>query len=153
MPVPAALWISAGFALLALCLAPPGAIAKERMDGPLAAEVVRAVDGDTLEVKVQIWLGQELTTNVRVSGIDAPEMKGRCEKEKDMARAAAVRLAEVAAGRVRLSNVEADKYGGRVLADVETASGAGLARVMLESGLVRVYDGGARGPWCGAIRN
>ena len=149
MPLRPTLQILAGFTILALTLSPPCAIAKDRMDGPLAAEVVRAIDGDTLEVKVRIWLGQELTTNVRVRGIDAPEMKGRCQKEKEMARAAAGRLAEVAAGTVRLSNVEADKYGGRVLADVETIDGAGLARLMLASGFVRAYDGGARGPWCG----
>src|SRR5690348_11392023 len=78
----------------------PTALAKDRLDGPFAAEVVRAIDGDTLEVKVQIWLGQELTTSVRLRGIDAPEMKGRCQKEKDMARAAAGHLAEVATGKV-----------------------------------------------------
>ena len=132
---------------IVLCALP--AVAKERIDGPLAAEVLRAVDGDTLEVKVQIWLGQELTTSVRIRGIDAPEMKGRCPHEKEMARAAAAQLAQVAAGKVRLSNVEADKYGGRVLADVETDKGAGLTRLMIASGLVRAYAGGTREPWCG----
>ena len=146
MPLRPTLQILAGFTVLALTLSPPCAIAKDRMAGPLAAEVVRAIDGDTLEVKVQIWLGQELTTNVRVRGIDAPEMKGRCQKEKEMAQGGGGTACRTGGRHGELSNVEADKYGGRVLADVETVGGAGLARLMLASGLVRAYDGGARGP-------
>jgi endonuclease YncB( thermonuclease family) len=135
--------------LLTMSLVPSRAGARERIAGPITAEVVKTVDGDTLEVKVQIWLGQELTTNVRIRGIDAPEIKGHCPKEKEMARAAAGQLAQLAAGMVKLSNVETDKYGGRVLADVQNGDGVELAKMMLESGLVRAYAGGARGAWCG----
>src|SRR5262245_62165511 len=90
------LFLLAGQVLLATEGGLPRALARERIAGPLSAEVMRAVDGDTLEVKVQIWLGQELTTDVRIKGIDAPEMKGRCPREKEMAHAAADRLAAVA---------------------------------------------------------
>jgi micrococcal nuclease len=133
-------------AALFAALVPSSAAAKDR---PVAAEVVRAVDGDTLQVRATIWIGQELTTNVRIRGIDAPEVHGKCQHEKDMAAAATRRITDLATGDIQLSNVENDKYGGRVIADVTTANGAGLAAEMLASGLVRAYDGGERMPWCG----
>jgi endonuclease YncB( thermonuclease family) len=137
-------------AIAGLCLGGVEAVAKERLEGPVRAEVLRVVDGDTLEVQAEIWLGQSLTVGVRIRGIDAPEMKARCEREKTMAEAATARLAEVTAtGTVRLTNIENDKYGGRVLADVLTDDGVALGTVMLKSGLVRAYDGGSRAPWCG----
>lgn len=67
-----------------------------------------------------------------------------------MAAAATDRLVEVASGtEVRLTNIEEDKYSGRVVADVTTSEGTELGAVMLASGLVRPYDGGTRGAWCG----
>ena len=124
--------------------------AEERLAGPVVAEVVRTIDGDTLEVKARVWLGLEVTTKIRIRGIDAPEIHGRCQREKDMAAAAAARLAELAgAGEVALSNIGEDKFGGRVDADVMTESGKSVSDLMLASGLVRPYDGGTRGEWCG----
>jgi hypothetical protein len=50
---------------------------------------------------------------------------------------------------VRLSNVANDKYGGRVDADVATASGTDVAMAMIATGLAHPYDGkGARADWC-----
>ncbi|HCX68087.1 MAG TPA: nuclease, partial [Rhodobiaceae bacterium] len=43
-------------ALLAIFSAFP-AYAAERMAGPVEAEVVRVVDGDTLVARARIWLG------------------------------------------------------------------------------------------------
>ncbi len=45
--------------LIALCAAPAGlAQAGERLAGPVPAEVVAVIDGDTLEVSAHIWLGR-----------------------------------------------------------------------------------------------
>ena len=60
-------------------------------------------------------------------------------------RPPATRLANVVgAGKVRLRQIENDKYAGRVLADVVTDDGTDLKEAMLESGLARPYDGGGR---------
>jgi micrococcal nuclease len=112
--------------------------------------VIRVVDGDTIEVRAKIWLGLELTVSARIRGIDAPELRGKCRQESMMAAAATDRLVEVTSGTgVRLTKIEEDKYAGRVVADVTTSDGTEVAAVMLASGLVRAYDGGARGAWCG----
>jgi len=123
--------------------------AAEVIPGPVPARVVRVVDGDTLTVEATIWLGQRLTVNARVRGIDTPELHGACEGEKAMAEAARSALAKMAEARtVRLTNVANGKYAGRVLADVETDDGTDVAAYMLATGLARPYDGSARAGWC-----
>ncbi|WP_421855407.1 thermonuclease family protein [Oricola sp.] len=72
------------------------------------------VDGDTL------WLDGE---KIRIAGIDAPEVKGRCPAEivrADEATRALVRL--VSGSPVRLHRQGEDRFG-RTLADVETPRG------------------------------
>ena len=54
-------------------------------------------------------------------------------------------------GPLTLTMIEDDKYFGRVVADVVNEAGVSLAAVLLATGLVRPYDGGARLPWCPAV--
>jgi endonuclease YncB( thermonuclease family) len=123
--------------------------AAELIPGPVPARVVRVIDGDTLTVEATIWLGQRLTVNARVRGIDTPELHGACEREKAMAEAARSALARMTeAGAVRLTNIANGKYAGRVLADVATDDGTDVAAYMLATGLARPYDGSARAGWC-----
>ena len=131
----------------------PGAA--DRLAGPLPAQVVSVLDGDTLEVRVHIWLGQSLSTRVRLAGIDAPELRGKCDRERDLARRARARLdpadagARDGAGAVRLREVRYGKFAGRVLARVETLDGTDLGQGLLGAGLARPYDGRRRASWCG----
>ncbi len=140
-------------ALLPLLSVPAPAGAGEVLAGPVTAEVLRTIDGDTLEVRASVWLGMAITTRIRIRGIDAPEIHGRCQHEKDMARAATERLAAlVAGGSVRLSAISGGKYYGRVIADVTTPDGRAVGPLMLTSGLARAYDGGRREGWCDVAR-
>lgn len=125
------------------------AFAAEMLPGPYRGTVERVVDGDTLAVRVNVWLQQDLYVLVRVRGIDAPEMRGRCEGEKLLARDAAAALAHlVAGGPVVLTRIEGDRYFGRVLADVANAQGENVGDALLASGMARQYAGKARGGWC-----
>ncbi|MCB1502439.1 MAG: thermonuclease family protein [Bauldia sp.] len=125
-------------------------VAAETLPGPVAADVIRIVDGDTLALRARVWIGVDLVVSARIRGIDAPELQGKCAEEKAMAAAARDRLASAAvSGRVRLMRIENDKYAGRVVADVVTDDGTDLGAAMLASGLVRPYEGGGRLPWCG----
>jgi endonuclease YncB( thermonuclease family) len=106
-------------------------------------------------VRVAIWLGQELRVLVRIRGVDAPEMRGRCPAEKARAEDAAAALRElVSEGTVLLTRIEGEKYFGRVLADVATPDGSDLAAALIAGGHARAYDGGARRSWCeiGSLR-
>jgi micrococcal nuclease len=140
-----------GSAAVALVLLGAGSVATaETISGPVAADVIRVIDGDTLAVRARIWIGLDLVVSARIRGIDTPELNGKCDREKALAAAARTHLvAVVATGKLRMRQIENDKYAGRVVADIVTDDGADLREAMLESGLARPYDGGGRDPWCG----
>ena len=78
------------------------------------AEVIRVLDGDTFEARVRIWPGMDMTTRVRLRGIDAPEMRARCDDERLKAQAARDALTRILAeGTVGIARIGQDKYGGR----------------------------------------
>jgi endonuclease YncB( thermonuclease family) len=124
----------------------------------LPAQVVSVLDGDTLVVRVHIWLGQDINTRVRLAGIDAPELKGKCDRERDLARRARAYVlarldpmkagAASGVGAVRLREIRYGKYAGRVLARVETLDGTDLGQGLVAAGLARPYDGRRRASWC-----
>jgi micrococcal nuclease len=136
-----------GFLLLALL--PPGlsTAAAEKVTGPIEAEIIRVIDGDTIEVAARIWVGVRVTATVRIRGIDAPELRGRCAIEKALATTARDELIRIAHGPVQLAEVENDKFGGRVVADVKANAGD-VGDAMVSGGFARRYSGGERTPWC-----
>ncbi len=139
----------ATFAMLVILATAALPARAETLSGPVAADVIRVIDGDTLALRARIWIGIDIVVNARIRGIDAPELRGRCAAEQAAAEDARSHLeALVGTAGVRLRRVENDKYAGRVLADVVTDEGTDLAAAMLAAGLVRPYDGGSRAPWC-----
>ena len=117
------------------------------MIGSFVALVLLVNDGDTFKARIEVWPGVEVQTAVRVRGIDTPEIKGKCQLEKDKAVAARERLRQLLVSEVVVSKIELDKYAGRVDADV-VADGKDVAAVMIAEGLARPYTGGARQGWC-----
>ena len=114
------------------------------------ATVLYVNDGDTFEARVRIWPGTDVTTRVRLRTVDAPELQYRCEEERVKAQAAREALvAMLRQGSVTITNVQQDRYGGRVDADVATAATPNVADALLARGLARPYDGGRRDGWCG----
>jgi len=121
--------------------------------GPVPARVERVVDGDTLAVRARIWPGLETETRVRIFGIDAPELRSRCRRERALARAAKRYLADRVgiageAFHLSLRDIRWDKFGGRVIARVEGPDGQDLGRALITAGLARPYGGRAKPRWC-----
>lgn len=115
-----------------------------------AVEVLRVVDGDTFEARVNLWPGLHTTTKVRLRGIDAPEMSARCSEERTKAEGARNALRTILdQGEVGIARVTLEKYGGRVLADALTHATPDVSEAMLVTGHVRPYSGGRRESWCG----
>jgi len=134
---------------LQVVIVQPGFARRQVLHGPVEADVLGVRDGDTLLVRAHIWPGQHVEVFVRIRGIDAPELKGRCSRERQLARAARSILKDlVGEGRVRLFSVSGGKYFGRVLADVATETGSDVQTKMLISGFVRPYRGRKRQSWC-----
>jgi endonuclease YncB( thermonuclease family) len=112
-------------------------------------EVIRTIDGDTFEARVHLWPGLEMTTRVRLRGIDAPELKASCAQELQMAEAAGDALRGLLdQGDVTIYNIGPDKYNGRVVADAATRQTANVSAVLLAGGFARAYGGGRRSGWC-----
>ena len=151
-------WTGVSATLAAAVCGAMAPAATPSLSGPIPARVIEVVDGDTLVVEARIWIDHVVTTRVRLSGVDAPELNGACPAERVAARAArdylGARLADGApdgplGAEVVLHEVRWGKYAGRVLARVTTAAGTDLAAALLSAGHARPYAGGRRAGWCG----
>lgn len=43
--------------------------------GPYSADVIRVIDGDTINIRVAIWPGLEQIINLRLIGVNTPEKR------------------------------------------------------------------------------
>ncbi|WP_181408164.1 thermonuclease family protein [Pararhizobium mangrovi] len=117
--------------------------------GPVEAQLVRVVDGDTVLVDAEPWPQQRVRVAVRLRGVDTPELHASCASERKAAERAkhAVRRLLGESDHVRLTDIAGGKYFGRVLANVETANGKDLSRTLLGKKLAVRYQGGRRAEW------
>ena len=113
-------------------------------------EILRVVDGDTLEIKNECF-PKELKLSVRVLGIDTPEKgsRAKCDKEAKLAEQASKFTKQFVGKNKKATfrNIKWDKYGGRLLADVEI-NGKSLAGELVKNNYARSYDGKKKGSWC-----
>jgi micrococcal nuclease len=140
-------------------LSPPAAVPLPQVPPPepsgpaprqsIPAELIRIIDGDTLEVRALIWLDQHVVTRVRLRGVDAPEIDPRCPEENRRAAAATGALRELLSGRpLHLTDIGRDKFGGRVVARVIAGAAGDVGEAMLAAGHARPYAGGRRERRC-----
>ena len=126
----------------------------DRIAGPVAADVVEVIDGDTIAVRAHIWPGHIVETRVRLDGVDTPETRRpECEAERTAGHEATAftRAWLVAHPDISLHNVRLGSFAGRVIADLRAqapteAEPAGLSDALLAADLAVPY--GEDGPWC-----
>lgn len=134
------------FLILPFLLLPPYSLAKSY--GNIEnAQYVRNYDGDTVTFTLpglHPIIGEKI--NIRVNGIDTPEIRGKCEKEKYDAKQAREMVADILkdAEQITLKNMERGKYF-RIAADV-FVDGENLADILIEAGMAVKYDGGKKKP-------
>jgi endonuclease YncB( thermonuclease family) len=112
-------------------------------------KVTEVYDGDSFKVNIKAWpaiIGKEVI--IRVKGVDAPEIHGKCEKEILMARLARQHTANLIekSFRVELRNLQRDRYF-RILADVYIDR-VSLGNSLLTNELAVPYSGGPLHNWC-----
>ncbi len=140
--------------LTALLLAAPSYASESgkqiEIAGPVAAEIIRIIDGDTILVAAKPWPQQTMEVYVRLRGIDAPELKSACSATRDAGRQARSALASLTSdqGEIQLTHISGDKYFGRVVADISFPDGRNPAQEMLSAGYVSPYDGGRKAKDC-----
>jgi endonuclease YncB( thermonuclease family) len=108
-----------------------------------APQKVTVIDGDTIVVQGE---------RIRLLGINAPELKGKCREESIRALRARSRLMElIKTAKIDIERDGFDRYR-RTLATVSVA-GTDLGHVLMQEGLARKWVqhyGGQPEPWCQA---
>lgn len=127
-----------------------------------SVEFLRNYDGDTISVNIPDLKGMDRgkkfslfwdEIDVRLGGIDTPEIRGKCENEKALAQRAKDFVNRTLSGArvVTLDNIQKDKYF-RILAEIY-ADGVPLAQMLMDEGLAVPYDGGTKAnPWCASVK-
>lgn len=116
----------------------------------VVSEVTSIYDGDTFRANLKGYpeiIGNRI--GIRINGIDTPEMRGQCQKEKALARQAkAFSVQQLRSAKViELRNMKRGKYF-RIVADVYV-DGQDLAQMLVDHNLAVAYDGGHKAKeWC-----
>ena len=114
------------------------------------------IDGDTVELEVELGFHARLTVRVRLDGIDTPELRGKTFDERCMAHDALALVAqwcEARSDRIILRTVkdDRDKFGRLLATLIDQDTNATVQQALIDAGLARPYDGqGKRQPWTGA---
>jgi micrococcal nuclease len=135
-----------------MALAPMSSARNKMIEGPVVADVIRVIDGDTVEVKAYPWPQHSIDVLVRLRGIDAPEIHAKCAPERERAEKAQMRLRQLLEnnGKIYLTDIGGEKYFGRVLANVVLFNGNDAAHLLINESLVQPYNGGKKPkPNCG----
>ena len=141
--------VKTGLSLLLVCSVGVSASDRKSFGNIQVQEVVSIYDADTFRVNIDGWpdlIGRNMP--IRADGFDAPEIRGKCQAEKDGAQRArdltvkALQGAEV----IELRNMRRGKYF-RIIADVYV-DGESLKDLHFSAGTARSYAGGNREGWC-----
>lgn len=118
-----------------------------------AARLIKVVDGDTLDLEVDLGFDIHFNMRVRLQGLDTPELNSKDPLERLAALEAkhfVERALEKATLRILTHKDSQDKYG-RYLATVTAVPvDTGLVatttvnQALLDAGLAKPYDGGKR---------
>ena len=113
------------------------------------SKVISVYDGDTFRVNIDSLppiVGKNIA--IRVNGVDTPEIRGKCQYEKNLALKARdfVRNKLANAKEIKLTNLQRGKYF-RVVANV-LVDGVSLERELLDNKLAYEYSGGKKLSWC-----
>ena len=114
------------------------------------AKYLTCYDGDTCTFAFPEWPEPFQKISVRIRGLDAPEIRGKCPKEVTMAMVArnTLRSALATSEHIELRRFEfgKDRYT-RILAEV-WVDGRNVAELLIRKSLARPYEGGTRKSWC-----
>tara|TARA_Y100000034_G_C6828091_1_gene373541 strand:+ start:68 stop:478 length:411 start_codon:yes stop_codon:yes gene_type:complete len=107
------------------------------------AEVLRIVDGDTLDARIDLGFDVHVNKRIRLMGIDTWESRTRDKAEKVKGLAAKARLKELLKedkNKFKLISHGTGKFG-RVLGDIEISVG-NVCDILVEEGHAYSYFGG-----------
>ena len=115
-------------------------------------KVTRVVDGDTIDVNIDLGFNIWHKARVRMLGIDTPESRTRNLEEKALGLASKARLKEMLKGvKVKIEGAKEKGKFGRVLANViiidKDGNETNCNDQLCAEGHARPYSGGKKVPW------
>lgn len=111
------------------------------------AQVLEVVDGDTVDLSLDLGFSITYKVRVRILGIDTPEKTGD-QKVYGLAVKEWVKQWFAAQkGPLYLVSKQWDKYGGRVLGDIQLQDGSSYSAMLVTKGMGRAYNGEAKPAW------
>jgi len=137
------------YLLLVVILAILPAQAAPQYGTVTVSKVISVYDGDTFRVNIDSLppiVGKNIP--IRVNGVDTPEIRGKCQYEKNLALEARdfVRGKVANAKEIKLTNLQRGKYF-RVVANV-LVDGVSLEKELLDKELAYEYTDGKKLSWC-----
>ncbi len=137
-------WLVVGVILVALITADrSGCLLVPKIDDMsayhgLRAQVIRVIDGDTIEIKHPDALHDRPVTRIRLWGLDCPETAKPDHPADPYADQATQRTRSLAADKIVTLSLESHRTRGafgRVLAHIELPEGTNLNEALLSEGL------------------
>jgi len=101
----------------------------------------RVIDGDTVEVFLDLQFGLTMKTSIRIIGINTPEVRGDREKKAGLAIKEVVEQWMKERGPLYCQVVKEDKFGGRFDGRIISATDYRLSEYLLDNNLAQEYDG------------
>ena len=106
------------------------------------SKIIKVVDGDTVDVMVDLGFDIHIKCRVRLAGINAPETRTRDKAEKKKGIASKARLKELCKDNLILHSHGKGKFG-RILGELYSC-GVNLNTIMVAEGHAEEYFGGKR---------
>ena len=107
-------------------------------------EIIRVVDGDTIDVLIDLGFGLQKKERVRVAGIDTPESRTRDLYEKKLGKEAAAYLKDQLTGKITIKTEKDGKYGRMLGWLYKEGQDISIQEDMINRGYGWAYDGGTK---------
>ena len=113
-------------------------------------KVIKVVDGDTIDIEIDLGFDLTKKERVRLGGIDTPEKRTKNLEEKAMGLEATEYLTALLEGAVKLIvTTEKDGKFGRMIGTLYMSlecieTGSSINQMMIDDGFAWKYDGGTK---------
>jgi len=110
------------------------------------ATVLRVIDGDTVDLDIDMGLHTHIHERIRLDGINTPESNSKVAEERTAAAAATEFLKSLLTDpkvTVKTKKDAQEKYG-RYLGVVLNSAGVNVNEALVTAGHAKPYSGGAR---------
>lgn len=110
------------------------------------ATVMRIIDGDTVDLDIDLGFHVSIKQRVRLAGIDTPEKTSSNRETRESAFKAMIRLKELIPenSTVSIQTFKSDKYGRMLAVILNDSLDKSVNQILLDEHLATEYNGGKK---------